>query len=77
MLTAEFQVKVQNGKIQIPENLQQEFEGIEGVKVILIKPVASNTGGDLIQELLDHPLEIEDFLPASREKLCDRSINYR
>lgn len=72
MLSVEFEVKVQNGKIQIPEDLQQEFEGIEGVKVILIKPIAANTGDDLIQELLDHPLEIKDFLPASREELYDR-----
>lgn len=74
MHTIEFKTKIKGGTITIPENLKDEFEGLENVKVILVKADEKNGSGqkDMIQELLDHPLEIENFAPLSREELYDR-----
>lgn len=83
MLTAEFEAKVENGKITIPEQYQAVFQQSENIKVILLKSdleadlrldedTDNSTAEDIIQHLLDNPLSIENFVPASREDLHER-----
>ena len=75
MLTAEFEAKIVNGKIAIPEEYKSAFERQETVKVILVKPdelTPPNDSDDLIQQLLNHPLSIADLVPATRDNFYDR-----
>lgn len=75
MLAAEFEAKVENGKIAIPEQYQDAFGKLGNARVILLKPdtpEASGSNEDIIQHLLDNPLTIENFIPASREAFYDR-----
>lgn len=75
MLTAEFEAKIVNGKIVIPEEYKSAFEKQETVKVILVKPdepVPVTDSEDIIQQLLNHPLSITDFVPNTRDNFYDR-----
>jgi hypothetical protein len=75
MFTAEFEAKVENGKIAIPKEYQSAFETQENVKVILVKSdklTLPDDSQDLIQYLLDHPLSVVDLVPTNRDEFYDR-----
>lgn len=75
MVTAEFEAKIVNGKIAIPEKYKNVFEKQETVKVILVKPgvpIPVTDSEDFIQQLLDCPLSVADLVPANRDDFYDR-----
>jgi hypothetical protein len=73
MQAVEFETRIENGAIAIPPQYRQTFGNSVQVKVILLmpEPLASEDG-DIIAELLDHPLNIDNFVPQTREEFYDR-----
>jgi hypothetical protein len=75
MFTAEFEAKVENGKIAIPDEYRSAFEKQRSIKVILVgnsESMPIDSGEDLIAQLLDQPLAISDLVPAHRDDSYDR-----
>ncbi len=69
----EFETQIENGIIRIPDVHQQALGDTTQVKVVLLQPEApAEPEEDFITELLNHPLEIEDFIPTSRDQLHER-----
>jgi hypothetical protein len=71
MQSIEFQAKIQNGVIQIPEIYKGELDG-ECVKVIVLKQT-KQAAVDIIDELTEHPVEF-DWPPLTREEIYDRNL---
>ncbi|MBW4483479.1 MAG: hypothetical protein KME14_13130 [Tildeniella torsiva UHER 1998/13D] len=74
MQAVEFETKIENGAIAIPPQYQQTFGNSVQVKVILLRPelLVLDEEEDIIANLLDHPLDIDNFMPQTREDLYDR-----
>jgi hypothetical protein len=70
MYAVEFQAQIKNGTIEVPEVYRDRFK--ERVRVILLEEEASPSG-DLIDQLLQHPLQVAGFTPLTREELYERS----
>lgn len=70
MYAVEFQTRIKNGTIEIPEAYRDQFQ--EKVRVILFAEEAS-LSTDLIEQLLQHPLKVTGFTPLTRESLYKRS----
>ncbi len=69
MYAVEFQAKVKNGTIQIPEQYRDRFK--ERVRVILLAEEES-PHPDLIAQLLEHPVKVTGFTPLTREEMYER-----
>jgi hypothetical protein len=74
MYAIEFQSKVKNGSISIPEEYREKVTG--NVRVILLADgVAAKEGVagklDMIEHLLENPLTIEGFKPFTREEVYE------
>jgi hypothetical protein len=68
MQAIEFETRIENGRIVIPEPYQQTFGDSLQVRVIVLKPEPMGTEqDDIIAELLEHPLEIDNFMPQTRD----------
>lgn len=70
MATVEFQAKVENGTIIVPELYRQEFVDGDIVKVIVLKSSQPAVRPDLIDQLTESPVAIARFL--SRDEAHDR-----
>jgi len=70
MYAAEFQAKVKNGIIEIPEVYRDRFK--ERVRVILFAE-ERNGNENLIDYLLQHPIEVAGFQALKREEIYERS----
>jgi hypothetical protein len=70
MYAVEFQAKIKNGTIEIPEVYRSRLK--ERVRVILLAEEESTTG-DLIEQLLQHPLAVAGFKPFARDEIYERS----
>jgi len=69
MSAIEFQARVKNGNIEIPDEFKDKLTG--PVRVIVLaedKPAKA----DLIDRLLASPLRLEDFEPLTREEVYER-----
>jgi len=66
----EFQAKPKNGRIEIPVEYQDKISGT--VRVILLSSENSPTTADMIDRLLEHPVELENFAPFTREEIHER-----
>jgi hypothetical protein len=69
MYAIEFQATVKNGTIEIPEVYRDRFK--ERVRVILLAEEESGTG-NLIDQLLQHPIKVAGFKPLTREEIYGR-----
>lgn len=68
MLNAvEFQAKIQNGLIQIPEEYKQELGEGDDIKVIVLVKKKSSRLIDIIDELTENPIQVDDVL--NREEI--------
>ncbi|MCC5667280.1 hypothetical protein LC653_26195 [Nostoc sp. CHAB 5784] len=68
MLNAvEFQAKIQNGLIQIPDEYKQEFGEGDDIKVIILVKKKSFSKKDIIDELTENPVQVNGVL--SREEI--------
>jgi hypothetical protein len=69
MYAVEFQAKIKDGTIEIPEMYRNRFK--ERVRVILLAEEESTTA-TLIDQLLQHPLKVAGFKPLAREAIYER-----
>ena len=70
MQTVEFEAKVSNGTIEIPEIYRNRIK--ERVHVIL-RIDEPQKGKSFIDELLDKPVRVSGFKPLSRDASHERS----
>ena len=70
MYAVEFQAKIKNGTIEIPEVYRSRLK--DCVRVILLAE-EENTTGNLIDQLLQHPLTVTGFKPFARDEIHERS----
>ena len=70
MYAVEFQTKVHDGSISVPEKYLSRFKN--RVRVILMTD-DETASGDFIDQLLANSVEIEEFTPINREELHDRN----
>jgi hypothetical protein len=70
MYAVEFQAKIKNGAIEIPEEYRTRFK--ERVRVILLAEEES-TAANFIDHLLQHPLPIAGFKPLTRDEIYGRT----
>jgi hypothetical protein len=70
MYAVEFQAKIKNGTIEIPEMYRNRFKA--HVRVNLLAEEESTTV-NLIDRLLQHPLKVAGFKPLAREAIYERT----
>ncbi len=71
MLNAvEFQAKIQNGLIQIPDEYKQELAEGDDIQVIVLVKKKSFPEKDIIDELTKNPIQVNGVL--SREEIYSR-----
>lgn len=71
MHVIEFQAKPENGRIKIPAEHKDKITG--SVRVIVVSQEESIGAVDMIDRLLEQPIEIENFTPLAREEVYERS----
>lgn len=69
MYAIEFQTKVKNGSIAIPEEYREHLKG--SVRVILLAEEGTDNF-DMIEHLLANPLKIEGFKPLTRQEIYEQ-----
>jgi hypothetical protein len=69
MQAVEFQARVKNGVIQVPEKFRSEIRG--QVRVIVLAEEKPEPY-DIITELMNNPLQVPDFKPLTREEIYER-----
>jgi len=69
MYAIEFQTKVQDGNITIPEPYRNKIKG--NVRVILLTEEGTEQF-DMIEHLLANPLNVEGFKPFTREEIYEQ-----
>jgi hypothetical protein len=69
MYAIEFQTKVKDGSITIPEQYRNKIYG--NVRVILLAEGGAEHF-DIIEHLLSNPLSIEGFKPLTREEIYEQ-----
>lgn len=71
MLNAiEFQAKIQNGLIQIPNEYKQELSEGDDIKVIVLVKKKTLQKKDIIDQLTENPIQVNGVL--SREEIYSR-----
>jgi hypothetical protein len=70
-----FNARVNNGKIEIPVEYQDEICSAEMVQIVILQPVPKKkrfpqTG--IIAQLTTNPIQIPDFKPLTREEANER-----
>jgi hypothetical protein len=69
MYAVEFQAKIKDGTIEIPEIYRNRFK--ERVRVILLAE-GESTAETFIDKLLQNPLKVAGFKPIAREAIYER-----
>jgi hypothetical protein len=69
-----FKARVNNGKIEIPVEYQDEIDSAEMVQIVILQPFPKKkhfpqTG--IIAQLTANPIQIEGFQPLTREEAND------
>lgn len=75
MYAIEFQARIKNGSIEVPEEYRQRLQeqgGDNAVRVIILTS-ERHPYDDLIDQLLTHPIVIDDFVPFTRDELHERN----
>ena len=71
MLNAvEFQAKIQNGLIQIPDEYKQELGEGDNIKVIVLVTKKSSRQRNIIDELTENPIQVDGVI--SCEEIYNR-----
>lgn len=73
MVEVEFQAKVENGSIVIPDEHKSALAKVEQVKVIFRQPTKPFFEDDFIAQLLQNPMPITDNWKMSRDEMHDRA----
>jgi hypothetical protein len=69
MFAIEFQTKIRDGMIELPEAYRDRLTG--PVRVIILAE-ESPAGPDMIDQLLTNPLQVEQFTPFQRDLIYER-----
>jgi len=64
----EFQARIDNGAIEVPEEYRDRLKG--PVRVIVVRQ-EEMSGSNMIDELMAEPLAIPDFRPLSRNEIYE------
>jgi hypothetical protein len=75
MYAIEFQAKIKNGNIEIPEEYRRRLReqgGDNAVRVIILT-AERETSADFIDQLLANPISTSDFVPFTRDELHERT----
>jgi hypothetical protein len=75
MYAIEFQAKIKNGNIEIPEEYRRRLReqgGDNAVRVIILT-AERETSADFIDQLLTNPISASDFVPFTRDELHERT----
>jgi hypothetical protein len=75
MYAIEFQAKIKNGNIEIPEEYRrrlQEQGGEHAVRVIILT-AERETSADFIDQLLANPIPSSDFASFTRDESHERN----
>jgi hypothetical protein len=70
MFAIEFQTKILDGIIEVPEAYRDRMRG--PVRVILLADEGP-AAPDLIDQLLSHPVAVPGFVPMQRDQVHERS----
>jgi len=65
----EFKTKIKNGVIQVPKKYTQKIG--KNVKVIIFSDHRPKRK-DIVDDLLKHPIKVDDFKPLSRDEIYER-----
>ena len=65
----EFKTKIKNGLIQVPKKYTKKVGNT--VKVIILSD-QNDKQNDIVDELLKNPVEINNFMPFSRDEIYER-----
>ena len=66
----EFKATLKNGTIQIPQKFTKQIG--ETVKVIVLADHKTEKN-DMVADLLENPLQIDNFVPLKRNEIYERS----
>lgn len=66
----EFHAQPKDGRIEIPIEYQDKISGT--VRVIVLSSETSPMTADMIDRLLEHPVELDNFAPFTREEIHER-----
>lgn len=69
MQAFEFKAKIKDGTIQIPKKYAKQIG--ETVKVIVLADHKPDYV-DMVDELLNHPMKIDNFSPLKRDEIYER-----
>ena len=69
MYAIEFQTKVINGVIEVPEEYRHQLAG--AVRVIILSETPTSDE-NIIADLLAHPRKVADFSPLKRDEIYGR-----
>ena len=69
MYAIEFQTRVMNGSIEIPDEFKDKLAGLVRVIVLTKEKAAEN---DMISRLLASPIKLENFKPLTREEIYEQ-----
>ncbi|MDM9383195.1 hypothetical protein QUB80_21100 [Chlorogloeopsis sp. ULAP01] len=70
-----FNAKVNNGKIEIPVEYQDEIRNAEMVQITILKPTSKKKGfpqTGIIAQLTANPIQVAGFKPLTREEANER-----
>jgi hypothetical protein len=73
MDAVEFQAKIENGAIAVPEEYKQELTDGDAVKVIVVKRSKRIPQTGILAELARDPVQIKGLRLMSRDELYKRS----
>ncbi|MGK7952082.1 MAG: hypothetical protein AB4368_25680 [Xenococcaceae cyanobacterium] len=71
MSKIKFTAKVNQGNIEIPEEYQEAIQEVETIEIIVNRQAVSKHRG-IIHYLLDHPIEMQNFTPLTRDEVHER-----
>lgn len=71
MYAVEFRTKIKDGMIEIPEAYRKKLK--YSVKVILLAEDTDEATPDMIDQLIESPIEIPAFRPFRREEIYERT----
>ncbi len=78
MSTLEFQAKVENGIIVVPEKYKQELAEASTVKIVVLKqPKKQTMQFDIMDELAQKPVLVPGIRSITREEMHERYLSQK
>lgn len=72
MIEVEFQAKIENGMIVIPDEHKSRLAGVEQVKVTIQQAAKPFFEDEFIIQLLQHPMPVAEDWKMSRDEMHER-----